>query len=265
MKTFKILISINIIAIILFFSFSCETDSPPVQTIDKNKIITIAELYEIFQDSSYSIDSDGSMGYLFTDNYYVYGKITMNDDNGNINKEAYMQDDDHGIDLYRLKVTGSLATGDYVRVNLKNVSILDYRNRGKLQLDFTNIDKPKTQIVTIHEAVIIRPYEVSYNDILTGEYDCELVKLDGFQFIDTTRTFAIANGTSIQNVLIRNCNGQQITLRNSDYANFAGDTVPSGNGSIVGIISKFVQGSTITWQLVISDITKVEMNNPRCN
>lgn len=261
----KINIIIFTIVIISIFSYSCETDRPPVETIDTNKIITLEDVYKIFNDSAYSIDSDGSMGYLFTDNYYVYGTITLNDANGNLNKEAYMQDDDHGISLYNLKSTQLVNVGDCVRVNLKNVSILDYKNRGKLQLDFTNIDKPKTQIVTIKSGEYLTPYEINYSDILSGEYDCELVKLNDFQFVDTARTYAVLNGTSIQNVIIQNCNGQQITLRNSDYADFAGDTVPSGIGSIEGIISKFEQGTTITWQLVISDIKKVNMDNPRCN
>ncbi|MDR2834876.1 MAG: DUF5689 domain-containing protein [Bacteroidales bacterium] len=254
MKKINFLI-ITIVAAIFSFFISCEKpDVPPLEELNTNKIITVSDIYD-------TVAKRGE--YTFTEEYFVYGTIIMDDSNGNIYKEAYLQDTVKGVNLYHLKTAGAVTKNSYVRINLKNVVIKDYS--GKIELDFDNCDNPKSQIITIIENAPIRPKEVSINDILTGEYVCELVKITDVQFADTTLTYATANGTSNTSRNLMNCEGKTIIVRSSDQSDFAGQKLASGKGSIEGVMTKFIQGQNTVWQLLISDISKVEMNEHRCN
>ena len=50
-------------------------------------------------------------------------------------------------------------------------------------------------------------------------------------------TYADAVNLSTGSRLLSDCNGNTVSVRTSGYANFADDTLPSGNGSIVGIFT----------------------------
>ncbi|MDD3859731.1 MAG: DUF5689 domain-containing protein [Bacteroidales bacterium] len=258
MKRNKILLlSAFITAIVFFVACDKELDTPPIKAVDPDKVLEIKDLYQIQADSGDS--------YVFTDDYMLYATVVMDDATGNIYKEAYLQDTTGGINLYKLSSAEATKEGDYIRINLNGVEIKNYS--GKMELIFSNILDFGKSMVVQQTNVPIEPAVVTVEDLLTGEYDCELVTITGVQFVDadTVNTYATIGGTSSQNRTLEDCNGNEVIVRNSDYADFAGDTLPSGMGSITGIATKYqYTGGDIVWQLIVRTPDEVLLNGPRC-
>ena len=101
-------------------------------------------------------------------------------------------------------------------------------------------------------------------------YDCRLVKLNNVQFAasDTALTYAVENGSTTQNRNLTSCDGNTLVARNSDYADFAGQPLPNGNGSLVGIMTRYIRtsntGTSTTYQILIRSTEEVSMDGDRC-
>lgn len=90
----------------------------------------------------------------------------------------------------------------------------------------------------------------------------KLIEIDNVQFTDASinRTFFdVDSGGGATNHEITDADGNRIIVRTSEFATFASNKVPSGNGKIRGVLTKF--GST--FQFMIRTIEDVKMNNPR--
>ncbi len=259
-----ILVSIIFASTIMFVGCEDDFDSPPIETFNPDMVLTIADIYQMEEDS---IDS-----YVFTEDYMLFATVTMNDDAGNIYKEAYVQDSTGGINLYKLSHSGAFNVGDYVRINLKGSELKFYN--GKMELIFADILDFGKQMVVQESNVPIEPDSVSIADILTGEYTCKLVELYDVQFADDEllRTYCVEgiNGDYFEsdydmNTDIENCDGQSMIVRTSNYASFAKDTVAQGHGSIIAIATLYqYDGGPATWQLLVRSIDEVKMDGSRC-
>lgn len=250
----------------LFTGCDKELDRPPIDVVDQNKVLEIKDIYQILADSGNN--------YIFADDYMLYATVTMNDVSGNIYKEAYIQDTTGGINLYKLTYAESTKVGDYVRINLNGVEIVDYN--GKLELKFGDYLDSDKHIVVQESNVPIEPDSVSVADILTGNYKCKLVKVYGVQFKDDelTNPYCIEipapndyeQPTYSMNRYLVSCNGEQLIARTSNYAYFAKDTVPQGSGTMIAIVTLFqYSGGSPNWQLLIRSTDEVDMDDPRCN
>lgn len=250
-------IAVLFVAGLMFTGCDKELDRPPINVVDKSKILEIKDIYKI--------QADSGDNYLFTDDYMLYATVVMDDSSGNIYKEAYLQDSTGGINIFKISSAGALKEGDYIRLNLKGASIKNYS--GKMELIFANIlDFGKSMVVQKANQPI-EPAVVTLADILTGAYNCELVTVTNVQFVDAqlNMTYANLGGTSSQNRNIVNCDGVTIIVRTSDYAEFANDSIPNGLGSITGIATKFINNSGVTaWQLLIRNPQEVLLTGPRC-
>lgn len=246
------------VAVSVFTSCDRELDRPPIDVVDTAKILTIGDLYQIHADSG--------DGYTFVDDYMLYATVIMDDSSGNIYKEAYLQDETGGINLYKLSGTGIARVGQYIRVNLNSASVKYYK--GKMEIVFSAILDAGKSIVVQKEYEPITPAEVTMAEIKTGMYDCVLVTIKDFEIIpdDTLKTYAVLGGTSAQDIHLVDCEGMDtLIFRNSDYSLFAGDSVPRGKGNATGVITKYLKYGTDTiWQLLIRDPDEVLLNNPRC-
>ena len=103
-------------------------------------------------------------------------------------------------------------------------------------------------------------------------YDCRLVKLNNVQFAasDTSMTYAVEHGSATQNRNMTSCDGNTLVARNSDYADFAGQPLPKGSGSVVGIMTRYIRSgsngtTTTTYQIIIRSTDEVNMENERCD
>jgi hypothetical protein len=196
--------------------------------------------------------------YMFKKDHSVFGYITMSDKIGNIYKSAYLQggpDDDMAINLHLLS-SGGIYEGDYVRVNLKGLVLSDYS--GMIQLDSVHVDN---NIVKLKTLCFLEPELVDIENINTGSYVGKLVKLRKVQFQEqyVGTTYADKEGQKTVNTYIEDEYGNTMIVRTSGYANFAGDTIPAGSGSLVAIVSRY----NTEYQLFIRNTDEVQLTGRR--
>ncbi len=251
MKTINISL---LLALLALFGFTgCidqDFDEPPFTTLPEGSILTIADLYQIYQDSG---------AYSFQKEAYVFGTITGDEASGNLYKSLYIQDATGAINLHLLSSAGMVLAGDSVRIVLKGLYLSDYR--GVMQLDSLN---PDVNIVKVANNVPRQPEVVTIPELLSGNYTCKLIKLENVQFIasDTSGTYADGTNQVTVNRYLEDCAdpSNKVIVRTSGYANFANDKIPNGNGTFIAIASRY--NSDI--QLYIRDLNDVNLTGERC-
>ena len=229
-------------------------DTPEVSEVPVGDTITITRLWEIYD----SLVAAGGGTYKFNEDKSVFGYITMSDKIGNIYKSDYLQggaDDDKAINLHLLS-SGGLYEGDYVRVNLKGLVLGDYS--GMIQLDSVHVDN---NIVKLKTCCFLEPELVDMENIGTGLYVGKLVKFRNVQFQEqyVGQTYADKEGKKTVNTYIEDEYGNTMIVRTSGYANFAGDTIPAGSGSLVTIVSRY----NTDYQLYIRNTDEVQLTGRR--
>ena len=89
----------------------------------------------------------------------------------------------------------------------------------------------------------------------------KLVKIENVQFkqSEVNSTWADADNLETVNHLIIDSANHSLIVRTSGYANFARDSLPKGNGTIIGVLSKYNDD----YQLYIRNTDDVDMNGVR--
>ena len=240
----------GIFAAVLVVATACkkEYDTPPLDVIPETPAITIDSLRN-WQESV-----GGKIS--ITQELSVHGIVTMDETDGNIYKNVYVQDATGGINV-RILSGGGLYQGDSVRIYLNGVVLNKYN--GILQLDSVDVDN---NVVKLDSDVAFAPL-VTTIDQITPALESELVKLENVQFVayEIGNTYADKEGLQSVNILLEDCDGNTIIVRTSGYAAFAGEQIASGNGSITCIVSHFNETEL---QLYIRSYDEIDMSGPRC-
>ena len=243
MKTIKILCSIAMVAALA--SCKKEYDTPPLTYPDTGGVITIDSLRELQQ-------AEGSV--KFEDNTSVYGIITMDENDGNVYKNVYMQDHTGAINV-RLLSGGGLYQGDSVRIALSGCFLNQFN--GVLQLDSVDAD---VNVVKQSAANVFLP-EITTIDQLTTAKESELIQLDNVQFVQWSldETYADKSNLESKDLLLEDANGNTVVVRTSGYSSFADQQIAQGSGSIV-LIAAVYNGAM---QLLIRSYSEINMNGAR--
>ncbi len=250
MKSTKYLLKLTaILATGLILITGCiknDFDEPPKTDIPVGGKLTIAQLRALYNGEPHKFTGDTS----------VYGYIVMDESSGNIYKSAYLQDSTGAINLH-LMASGGLYEGDYVRVYVKGIVLSDYS--GVLQLDSVDVDK---NIIKQSTNNVIPPKLVTISQLNTGVYESRLIALEGVQFTDSElgNTWADPVNLYSENRTLEDCDGNTIIVRSSGYAKFAGELIPEGNGTFIGIASEY-DGEM---QLYIRAPEELQMTGARC-
>jgi hypothetical protein len=216
-----------------------------------------------------------------TTDVIIEGVVTANDSSGNFYKQIILQDSTGGIavniDDYNLY--SSFPIGRKVYVKLDGLFIND---DGGLMYIGTSPDaggklagipsmlKDK-YLIKGDLNVPVAPTDVSVDDLKSNndKYAYMLIRLNNFEVkaADTAKTYANATAKTDASIIVQNCAGDSMVLRNSGYAYFAGIHVPHGNGSLTAIYVyyKSPYNSRITPQIMIRDISDVQFNSTRCD
>ncbi len=222
-----------------------EYDTPPLTEIPEGSALTIDSIrnWQI-SEGTISVDSDLS----------VYGVVTMDESDGNIYKNIYMQDATGAVNV-RLLSGGGVYQGDSVRVYLKGCVISEYN--GVLQIDSVDVDNN----IIKQETNVNFPPAVTTIDQVTENIESELIQLNNVQFIapDITGTYADASGQQSMNLTLEDAAGNNILVRTSGYASFAGEPVATGSGSLTAIVGVY-NGEL---QLYIRSFDEINMSNTR--
>ena len=97
-------------------------------------------------------------------------------------------------------------------------------------------DNAKPEVIT----------DISVINLDVSKMTYRLVQLEGVHFVNGGKnTFATTSGFGEET--LKDAHGNTITVRTSNYASFAYETLPVGTGTVVGILGRF----NGTWQLTI--------------
>ncbi len=211
---------------------------------------------------------------LITEDLVIGGTVVMDDRTGNYYKTIVIQDSTGGIEinfsngfLYNRYPVGrkiyirckGLMLSDYNELTQliggvvyengqpRDVGITENQERDHIVRGFLDA-APAPKVVTIGQ---LNPTMVS-----------TLITLNDVEFIkgDTAQTWADALTQFSINRTIQNCNGAQLLVRTSGFADFAIEKTPRGKGSITGVLGIFGDD----YQLFIRDLTDVSMDSLRC-
>ncbi len=246
-----------------------EFDTPPmvVPHAEHQANMTIAEFKaKYWQDGRNFIDT-------CKEDTYIHGWVTSSDEEGNIYKYLYIQDETAGIgiSLDANSIYNTYRVGQEIVISMKDFWIGKYNGQyligkpewyaaqsvweaGRMTLDqfaehvelegLPNVDK-------------IAPVELNIADVV-GHSDRETqLKYQG-QFViirdveweaaDGEVTYSESGSSTIRN--IKDENGNVLGVNNSNYANFRGEMLPLGRGDVQGIL--YMTGDS-NWALYLRD------------
>jgi hypothetical protein len=261
----------------LFFAQSCVQDddyaTPPIECNIPTANITLSELISKIKAGTINLDSAGKIN----EDLYVRGYVITSDETGNIYKTVSLQDKVENptaglqIEINESNLYNAYPKGAQVQINLKGLAIARESNQGvyKIGLPTTgtyavdqipSADRAAFMVKTCEPIQIIKPKVVtSITDALKEENLNTLVTIQGVQFSqpEVDKTYAEKNSTKNRELIDKK--GKPTILRNSGYATWFADALPTKSGSITVLVSKF--GST--WQLYINDTNDVKFDQDR--
>lgn len=215
-----------------------------------------------------------------TDDAIIEGIVSCDDKSGNYYQQIAIQDSTGGV---LLRLAGSNHYNNYpvgrkVFVKLKGLYLGQYSgtlqfgggvdtpyiNQGGVTLLAANLQDQHLIKGALNQPLV--PQVVNVSQLTTNlqdKYVSTLVKLEGFEFAGSELSKNYADDSQSGNRFIQGCTNpttNRITLRTSNYCNFATLKVAQGNGDIIGVYSFF--GSTK--QFTIRDTTDVRFYGQRC-
>ena len=214
-----------------------------------------------------------------TDDAIIEGIVSCDDRSGNYYQQIAIQDATGGV-LLRLagnNLYNNYPVGRKVFVKLKGLYLGQYSgtlqfgggvdtpyiNQGGVTLLAVNLQDQHLIKGALNQPLVPKVVTVAQlTTSLQDPYVSTLVKLQGFEFASSELGKNYADDNQSGNRILKNCAtpAASITLRTSNYCNFATLRVAQGNGDIIGIYSFF--GSTKQW--TIRDTTDVQFYGPRC-
>ena len=249
-----------------------EFDTPePISepNIGEENIVTLQEVLDkLVLGQAVKLDMDK----------YVKAVVIADDKSGNFYKTIYVKDENSGlgigISIEETEIHANYPVGRRVFIHLKDLWIGDYN--GLPQLNYgPYVNDGRTELAGIPGSLLqkillkgstgiaVEPVKYQINQLGTAALNT-LVQLDEVEFRNATpgTTYAVndpLNPLTVNHTII-DCAQNQITLRNSGYADFAGAQVPLNNGTLIGIYTIFGN----TKQIFIRDTTDVRFTLKRC-
>ncbi|MBK8952455.1 MAG: hypothetical protein IPM85_09380 [Chitinophagaceae bacterium] len=264
----------TLLAAVFIAGISCKktfTDPPMIGAPDIVANKTIKDLKSLYTSGT---------PVAITDNIVLEGIVSCDDKSGNFYQQIAIQDASGGI-LLRLagnNLYNNYPVGRQVFVKCKGLYLGQYN--GTMQLgggiDSAYITQGGVTLIAVNlqdqhlvEGALnqpLIPQVVNVSQLTTNiqdKYVNTLIKLVDFEFASSELGKNYADDDQSGNRYIQGCSApssNRLTLRTSNYANFASIQVPQGNGEIIGVYSFF--GSTK--QFTIRDTTDIKFYNPRC-
>jgi hypothetical protein len=244
-------------------------DMPPmvVPHAQHQANMTIAEFKaKYWQDARNFIDT-------CKEDTYIHGWVTSSDEEGNIYKHLYIQDETAGlgISIDANSICNTYRLGQEIVINMKDFWIGKYNGEyligkpewyaaqsvweaGRMTLDQF---KEHAELEGLPNLDKIEPVEVEISDVV-GHSDAETqLKYQG-QFViirnvewegaDGALPYSESSASTTRN--IKDEEGNTLGVSNSNYANFRGDPLPVGKGDVQGIL--YMTGAD-KWGLYLRD------------
>jgi hypothetical protein len=232
-------------------------------------ITTIANLKALY-------DASQPNPIQITEDLVFVAIVTSDDSEGNIFKVLYLQDETAGIAMSvdATDMNNEYSPGTKVWVRCQNLYLGEFGGSGLIQLgggldadDPLSVDRIPETLVGEHLIAgscghPVDTLEIDISAIDIRQHQSMVVKFSAVEFpsSDVGGTYAMPGGGSGQNRTVQDCNSNTIVMRNSDFASFAGELLPGGNGTMVGILGVFNDP-----QILINDTELINMIGTRCD
>ena len=263
----------------MFLMQSCVQDDdysiPPIDCTGLTTTMSIKDLITVV-DASEEINKI----VVFKNNAVLEGYVITSDETGNFFKTISIQDHpvhptSKGIqiEIDQLSLYTYYPEGSKIQIQLNGL-VAGY-DRGVVKLGSTYIQNAETRVgrmpLTLAnsnvlktcngvEAITPRVFN-STREALKPEFVNTLVTIKNIQFQnpDTDLTYSdVANLATVNRKLIDK-KGRTVDLRNSGYADWAGEKLPTNSGEVTGVISIY----NSTYQFFIRDLKDVKFTEQR--
>jgi hypothetical protein len=268
MRHFKLYFSLLMLGILGLVSCEGTFDQPPVvvPVATHTANTTILDLKtKYWNDAKNYIDTIGltSAG----DSMVIHGRVISSDATGNIYKSLVIQDETgamaisiNGTSLYStyrvgqeivIPVTG-LFIGKYN--SLQQLGYPEYTAQFGWEATFLPLAmfQAKAELNGMPEVSSLDTITTTIASLPTTpdgirKMQSQLVRLDNVKFSEANGTITYSEPTATTNRTLQDESGNTIIVRNSNYATFKSDILPSGTGSVVGILSYY----GTAWQILL--------------
>lgn len=231
------------------------------------KTHTIAEL-----KAKYSSIISGNSYQQITENIVIEGVVVANDESGNVYKQFIINDETGAIviGVNDVGLYAMLPKGQRVRIDCKDLYIGGYGKMAQIGGVYNGkVGRMNRYVYPQHVRIIGTP-DLEQNEMKPELIDdtfftsTNMANLAKFVRLENV-TISEANGTELwapeekknsSNVVERNIKmgNTKIVLRMSTYADFANETIPTGELNINGVMTRYNN----YWQFVISHTTDIE-------
>ena len=266
----------------VFFTQSCVQDDdysiPPMECTGMETTMSIADLIARVNAAS---DVQNNL-VTFTENAVIEGIVISSDESGNFFKTISIQDDPANPSTHGIQIeidANALYTkypiGSKIQIQLNGL-VAGY-DRGVIKLGSTYLSGTEVRVGRMTSALstsnvkktcdVVAPLAPrEYNnfaDALKPENVNTLVTIKNVQFANPAGdgTYGDAVGQTTVNRVLIDKKGRTVDLRNSGYADWAGEALPTGSGDITVVVSIYNSG----YQLYIRDLNDVKFDQPAFN
>jgi hypothetical protein len=256
MKTLKYFFYVLLVSVLAIACDEREYDIPSIAETGpvykgKPANYTIKQLKE---SSVYGVDGPTEI----KEDLIIKGYVTANDESGNLYKSLYIQDETAGIQLSidRSGLNSAFKVGQKVYVQLKGLytgkygQVLQVGKPGDSGIGRMSADELELHVFrdSLPDLAKATPETVTLTQAETTEYIGRLVRIENLAFNNGGKTiFAPQGAGSAQSEIVKDADGKTMEVRTSTYANFAGDSLPTGPVTLIGIMGKY----NSTWQFTI--------------
>ncbi len=274
MNKLSILLTTALLALVSFTAcVKKDFSSPPDTSKDDPNLpvnATIRQLKALNGIYNYQTGGDTT---VITDDVLVSGIVTADDRSGNFYKRINVEDSSGGIQLLidQYSLYADYPVGRKIYIRCKGLTLgyeggspvigmgvdetMAVQGIGGGKLDEHVVKGPVGNTVT---PIVVRVAQLQYSN-----YDPQLINrlitVEGVQFRQPFYPYAQPTGTTNRD-LADTLSKVLLTVRTSNYSNFAAYPIPNGKGSVTGIFTLYTgsTGSKYT-QLIIRDTNDVKI------
>ncbi|MDM1523219.1 hypothetical protein HX088_08050 [Empedobacter sp. 225-1] len=262
----------------LFTAQSCVQDddysTPPIECNLPTANITLPELMQKVNSNQLNVDENKAI----LDDLILEAYVISSDETGNIYKTISIQDDPVNptvgtqIEINAGNLYTKYPLGSKIQIRLKGLRAQQDTRAGIVKIgsvdpsfDIGRIgltEYEKYVVKTCEPIQAIQPKEFnSLAEAMRNENVNTLVKINNVQFLqpDVDKTYGTASQIENRELVDKTGSRSGVVLRNSNFADWKDEPLPTGSGSITVVVSKY--GST--WQVYIRDTKDVNFDQPR--
>lgn len=250
-----------------------EWDIPPMNCENRfdQSNITLSDFKSLAPSSGYV---------LITEDKIFDAYVVSSDENGNFYKTISFQDKPENptvglqIEVDKASNYSDFPVGSHIRINAKGLRLGTDRGVVKLGSDDPNYDIGRIPSALLSKYIsgvcngsnleIAKMTPLVLPDLNTAKQDKYvnmLVTVPNVQFADFEqgKTFVRQNPPTDTERSIVDINGYTATIRNSAFARFGSNILPSGQGNITFVVSKY----NTNWQMYIRNLDDINFESQR--